>query len=732
MISSSQKRILSWLSKFSPDLEKSWDVTRDISLPGIADGLGVVRSALNLPLKKLQQSEMVFKRQAHVVGGGTRKRQVFHITDKGREFISKNDPTSVKKKQLGIFIGNRPSTGEIIGRDELISSLIKNIEKSSLLICGLPGIGKTTVVCELTNQLSKQGKTIRWANANEFSDLFDICKQWQLLDPLPKDTVALQDLIYNNTENEILIIDDINSISQRHIGPFEELSEKIVQSSKTRLIFIGREPMNHFPSIDKFQILPLEDQYGAQLLGEGQDLEDRLLISKRLGGHPLALQLYQPEFELPEQSANVQKYVEDTVLSNLGEQEKDSLNLLSMEPIPIISNNSLVSDCIGMFDEQALLRWSSNNLNVEVHHLIRNVRRSFIDTKKQKQIHQKLSEHWQSISRNVQEDMVLLFHQISSGNLNMVELIENHLSSISSNKSNFLAVLIEQALEQKPESSDLHYFAAKVAAHRCELSILKHHIDKVDEKRKLELNLQLAYFEGRTEDAERIFLQSLDDKDPHTVNKLAISAASRRIDDRIFDQKIDDQLILDVKKYLSNIEINKINKEVKSAAIIAITVIKHSLALLESDVSGAEKLSISVGELGLEAESLMLVLRSKQQIFRLKNNEVSIQETIEFIDHAVSLQTNQIYSDSIRLNLVETLIPIDLKLANEQFQLLREPDDSIRSDTYYRYAARWWLCRSYLYPSEKLTCLRESISIHKTAGCSRAAKTLESKLHSLI
>ena len=116
----------------------------------------------------------------------------------------------------------------------------------------------------------------------------------------------------------------------------------------------------------------------------------------------------------------------------------------------------------------------------------------------------------------------------------------------------------------------------------------------------------------------------------------------------------------------------------------------------------AEKLSISVGELGLEAESLMLVLRSKQQIFRLKNNEVSIQETIEFIDHAVSLQTNQIYSDSIRLNLVETLIPIDLKLANEQFQLLRKPDDSIRSDTYYRYAARWWLCRSYLYPSDIL------------------------------
>ena len=101
--------------------------------------------------------------------------------------------------------------------------------------------------------------------------------------------------------------------------------------------------------------------------------------------------------------------------------------------------------------------------------------------------------------------MILLFHQISSGDPNTIDLIENHLDSISSNKSNFLAVLIEQALEQNPNSSDLHYFAAKVAAQRCELSVIKNHIDKVDEAKKAELNLQIAIFEGRTQDAERIF-----------------------------------------------------------------------------------------------------------------------------------------------------------------------------------------------------------------------------------
>ena len=142
MISSSQKRILSWLSKFSSDLENSWDVTRDISLPGIADGLGVVRSALNLPLKKLQQSEMVFRRQAHVVGGGTRKRQVFHITSKGREYILENHPVSRKEKSQGIIFGNRPIMGEVIGRDDLTNSLLETLEKSSLLVCGLPELVK--------------------------------------------------------------------------------------------------------------------------------------------------------------------------------------------------------------------------------------------------------------------------------------------------------------------------------------------------------------------------------------------------------------------------------------------------------------------------------------------------------------------------------------------------------------------------------------------------------------
>ena len=79
-------------------------------------------------------------------------------------------------------------------------------------------IGKTTVVCELSEKLSSQGTIVRWANANEFSDLYDICNQWQLLDPLPRDDTALQDLILQITENQTLVVDDVHLIPQRHIS----------------------------------------------------------------------------------------------------------------------------------------------------------------------------------------------------------------------------------------------------------------------------------------------------------------------------------------------------------------------------------------------------------------------------------------------------------------------------------------------------------------------------------
>jgi hypothetical protein len=125
-------------------------------------------------------------------------------------------------------------------------------------------------------------------------------------------------------------------------------------------------------------------------------------------------------------------------------------------------------------------------------------------------------------------------------------------------------------------------------------------------------------------------------------------------------------------------------------------------------------------------------MRSKEFIFELKNGTKSLDEAKQFIEKAILSQSNQIYKDSIRLNFIEALTSLDMELAKVQFELLGKPDDEIRLNTYNRYVARWWLCRSIIEPSQKLTSLRESISQHKLSGCPRAARVLERRLHSLI
>ena len=84
MLPEAQLRILARLAQFGGELEKAWDVPRALSLPGLAESLGVVRSALHAPLSALEADGHVSTRSAHVIGGGTRRRTVVHITDRGR------------------------------------------------------------------------------------------------------------------------------------------------------------------------------------------------------------------------------------------------------------------------------------------------------------------------------------------------------------------------------------------------------------------------------------------------------------------------------------------------------------------------------------------------------------------------------------------------------------------------------------------------------------------------
>ena len=70
MLSPAMLRILRWLDEHPSTLESAWDVPRSLSLEGIADGIGVVRSALFQPMSVLEEEGFLLTRQAHVIGEG--------------------------------------------------------------------------------------------------------------------------------------------------------------------------------------------------------------------------------------------------------------------------------------------------------------------------------------------------------------------------------------------------------------------------------------------------------------------------------------------------------------------------------------------------------------------------------------------------------------------------------------------------------------------------------------
>ena len=118
MLSPAMLRILRWLDDHPSALETAWDVPRSLSLEGIADGIGVVRSALFQPMSAMEEQGLIHTRQAHVIGGGRRKRKVVHITGLGRKNLcsSIDDLPEPRSRTSSKLKGQLPELTHLHGR----------------------------------------------------------------------------------------------------------------------------------------------------------------------------------------------------------------------------------------------------------------------------------------------------------------------------------------------------------------------------------------------------------------------------------------------------------------------------------------------------------------------------------------------------------------------------------------------------------------------------------------
>lgn len=722
MLSRSQEKLLRYLGGFPDALAQAWDVPRDVSLPGLSDAMGVVRSGLNQPLNVLLDQKYITVRVAHVIGGGARRRQVYHITEAGRAWLHEH-PESIVEEQPSLPVEERVHH-PLIGRTQELEELTNLVEeRGHALVGGLSGVGKTTL---LRAWGANQSDVVRWATVDELSDAEAIAGQWMAdSSPLPKDPDAMVEHV--NAASGVLVVDDVHRLSERHLDAVVHLLDAL-RDRGHRMVVAGRLPVPapfDWPLL-RLGTLPTKD--AIQLLGDHLEDEQRRDVAKALDGHPMALNLYREGDPLPEAGADIQAFVEQTMLMDLSEDAMDALDDMVLFPRPLPSADILGSECLGELDERALLRWSSGSTEVEVQHLIRNVRRTMLDEERLGVLHRRAVEHWSERSDNPAFAVLHLYHQLALEDDSIEETLEERFEQLMVDQSGAMAVIFDRATQRRAEDEGLHYWAGRIALHRQEASRVRTHLKAVEhDGRRHELAHGLAVLEGDLEEAERILNEQLDHGSAEEGARWLLKAAVALLEDRLFDQS-DVPNTANVQRLLHRIQLPD-RPTVRSSITVSMSLVQHTMALLERDKDRAEALVDGLESLSHGDDPLVLHARLKAMMaFGATSDAIN-----KAHERTLAAQPTPFHRAVVGLTLVEHLVRQGDSNAPSAFAGLPLPDAWHEMGApHHRYAARWWYLKGHLDPSSAASALREASRCFRQAGCTNASKAAARRLHRVL
>ena len=679
MVTGPEARILARLATFPSSLESAWDVPREICLPGLSEYLGVVRSALHGPLYELVSKGLVIERKAHVIGAGSRRRKVYHLTDLGRSECQDIElPTA---KRVGELLGKPPNQTVLRGRDELISQL-KSTKK--MILTGLPGIGKTSLLRSIADELVQEGKTVRFATMESFKDIVEIIEDWEY-------EYSSENAVLNSSKNEVLILDELQEVSLRHLGRLEMFANKA-----SHLIMASRAPL---PITDGFEIIevpPLEVSDALELLPE--HVGDRELVAQRLGGHPLALQMYDEASELPEAGSDLQQWIKDVVLSGLGEEIK-VLDELSLIPVPIPCEFLQPEQYLFDLDDHALLRWFSSG--VELHHLVRNVRSTMLT----KQDYAKAAIYWSQLDGDLAR--LVEMHHVLNSEGDIESLLIKNAESLMVRSSAGLASLIGDAIYRHPTPS-LHRIAAMVAIERGESNIASHHLANCNSP---DLEYSLSILTG--ENAE------IPDR---SDIRLLLSEASRRMDDRLPGKRVEDEVL----ELLDRIDFTSVDDDLKKVILVAVAHVRHAWYLSEENWIEASKIRENLEMLTHNNDPQLQALGLRAEIAETSPNSPTFEKLIE-----QAFARNGLRATMIQLSLISKC---DAKRAESILKKIDLPtqDSQTNLSSARRIAAMIWFYRAKYRTHNPLSAMAEAISLWKISLCPNAAKEATELMHQLL
>ncbi len=702
MLPETQARILRLLARYPEELEDAWDVPRNLSLPGLAESLGLVRSALHEPLKALENSGLIRTRSAHVIDGGSRRRNVIHLTAKGRQ-----QADAIFAEYSEVNIETTEEDG-LYGRSAELASLKLSLENGWAVVTGMPGIGKTALLQELDN--------CQFCTLDSSMDASDIVGTWLGTENPPRDLDAQIEML-SSIEGSILIVDEVQSVHERHRVGIDALLQKLMQSGGPTLAIGVRAP-SPYPSTIKLEGLVPED--GRLLLGETISETRGLEVAQALDGHPLALHLWNPSDELPEASEAIQTFVENTVLSRLTENEKMDLDSLSSEPRPIDANY-LDTLNINSLDDAALLRWPSGQ--VEVQHLVRNVRR--ISWPKPSEIHSHSAQRWAEIKEPAAR-WFEAYHRAKAGE-DPSKFIKEYSQEILLAGTSAIATLLEDVLDAFPEAYQLRRMAARIALNRGEVEHARIHLDSLPEP-DYALIARLHRTNGDLEAAENAELTALENASPSAATEMKLSRIAANLDDCLPDEIFD---FSETQKSLAAIDIGNLEIEKRRSAVVLLAILRHRIAVLEENKEVAQSIREDLASIGGDKDPIIERLEHLEHL-QLSTDESSILAAESAMRRLVERTTDPILRVSLGLKLVQAQSRTNSPGAATTLERLQGISLPLDVAAGRRLDAMRWFWRGELNQDVRIACWREAALRLRSAECPNAARMLTTRLHRVL
>jgi DNA-binding MarR family transcriptional regulator len=722
-------RLLHLLNEFGEYLENAWDVPRSISLPGLADSMNMVRSGLHKPLKQLEEKGLVKKRLAHVIGGGTRKRQVFHITNDGRSAIESRlvQPPSVLSEE------KKPSANtHVYGRDDFITTCLNHLDQhSTLAIGGLSGIGKSTVADIVTETLESNHFMIRKVNVLEENDANSLLSIFHSeTEHLPSSNDGIREYILSVEGKNVYVFDDFHCLSDRHLASVFSLIDACTSKDGNVVILIGKQPMNTPEEFETFILESLEISDAIKLLDNEISVEERTQIATSLGGHPFAILLYDQRFELPEQQGDVQSFVENSVLSGFSSEESHLIAMLSLLLKPIEVKHSPYPELVANLDEAALLKWSKNEMTFELHHFIRNVRKAMLTEEQLKQLHEEYLEHWKTMNSSDDIDMFRLYHLLSCSKPNDIgRVLEEYFDALIVHQSSQLASLLASSLSRNPEHEELNYYAALTALQRNELDEVESNFRYIKGEMRDDVEYQLLLQRGKQTEAEKILQKRIgNEQSIHVKNRMLLSGIIQRLEDRLFDTN-EEPNFQQIERLLDGIELPE-DPQKRAATLVSISMIKHAIEIYRKDYSKAENIRNQLISLSHGNNILVKSMLFRSQLAKAEKNEGQevLYDCIEFVDQLTHSQ----HRLGFLMSIAEYAFVFEFEKLDALIERCKQEVDGIQSLFAHRILGRWWYLQSKVNTSRRLISLKES-SIHfRISGCMNNVNKIQTLLHRLL